>query len=96
MYALSRLPKDPKPVVLIENIANIPVGSPDVYDDPVYVENVLLHSWKNEVINLTHWREGAFQIVSRDYTIIIIVSSGDLQKTHYSVAGEIGIVTIPG
>ena len=86
MYRLSQQ-KD-KPIVIIENIADIPDGDRNIYDDPVLVENVLLHSWKNDTIHLTHPQHGPFQLNSWDYTVIFLVKPGDLLKLHHSIKGE--------
>lgn len=95
MYALSKLPKEPKPIVIIENIADIPDGDRKIYDDPVLVETILLHSWKDDTIYLTHPQDGPFQLNKWDYTVIFPVKPGDLQKLHHSIKGEgIGVVTI--
>ena len=90
MYRLSQ--RKDKPIVIIENITEIPIGDPAIYDDPVYVENILLHSWKNDIIQLTHPQYGQFQMNSRDYSIIIPVMPGDVEKPHFSIKGEIGYV----
>lgn len=94
MHALSKLPKEPKPVIIIENIADIPDEDRNIYDDPELVENVLLHSWKNDTIHLTHPHYGPFQLDKWDYTVIFPVKPGDLQKLHHSIKGEgLGLVT---
>ena len=86
MYILS-LRKD-KPIVIIENIADIPDGDRNIYDDPVYVENILLHSWKDDTIHLTHPQHGPFQLNKWSYTVIFPVKPGELQKLHHSIKGE--------
>lgn len=86
MYRL--LQQKDKPIVIIENIAEIPDGDRNIYDDPVLVENVLLHSWKNDTIHLTHPQHGPFQLNSWDYTVIFLVKPGDLLKLHHSIKGE--------
>ena len=96
MYALYLLHKEPKPIVIIENIADIPDGDRSIYDDPVLVENVLLHSWKNDTIRLTH-KGDSFQLNSGDYTVIFLVKPGDLLKLHHVINGEgFGLVTFVG
>ena len=95
MHALSKLPKEPKPIIIIENIADIPDGDRNIYDDPELVENILLHSWKNDTNHLTHPQDGPFQLNKWDYTVILPVKPGDLQKLHHSVRGEgLALVTI--
>ena len=90
MYSLSRL-KD-KPIVIIENITEIPDGDRSIYDDPDLVENVLLHSWKNDVIHLTHPQYGPFQLNREDYTVIFPVNPGWQEKLHHSAAGEMAVI----
>ena len=93
MYRLMK--RNDKPIVVIENIADIPDGDRNKYDDPVLVENILLHSWKDDTIYLTHPQDGPFQLNKWDYTVIFPVKPGDLQKLHHSIKGEgIGVVTI--
>jgi len=94
MFKLSKLPKEPKPVVIIENITEIPEAISEIYDDPVLVENVLLHSWKNDTIHLTHWSEGPFELNRQDYSVIFPVQPGDLAKLHHSVSGELALVQL--
>lgn len=94
MYQLSKLPKEPKPIVIIENIADIPDGDRNIYDDPALVENILLHSWKNDTIHLTHHKNGPFQMNKWDYTVIFPVKPGDIEKLRYSIKGEVGVVKI--
>lgn len=38
------------PILIVENITQIPDGDHAIYDDPIYVSNLLLRSWKNEQI----------------------------------------------
>ena len=92
MYQLSKWPKEPKPVVIIENITEIPEASSDIYDDPSLVENVLLHSWKNDIIHLTHWEHGPFELNRLDYSVIFPVTSGSLSKLRHSIQGEMGLL----
>lgn len=90
MYSLSKQ-KD-KPIVIIENITDIPDGDRSFYDDPVLVENVLLHSWKNDVIDLTHPQYGPFQLNREDYTVIFPVKPRWNEKLHHSAAGEMAVI----
>lgn len=92
MYTLSKLPKEPKPVIIIDNITEIPEAVSEIYDDPAHVENVLLHSWKNDTIYLTHWQDGPFKLDRMDYSVIFPVRPGELKKLHFSVKGELGMV----
>ena len=94
MYKLSLLPKEPKPIVIIENIADIPDGAPNIYDDPALVENILLHSWKDDTIRLTHHEEGPFQLNKSDYTLIFPIKPEDVNKLHRRIADGLGKVVI--
>ena len=38
------------PIIIIENITQVPDGNHATHDDPMYVTNLLLRSWKNEQI----------------------------------------------
>lgn len=87
MYQLSKLPKEAKPIVIIENIADIPDGDRNIYDDPEHVENVLLHSWKNDTIHLTY-KGVPFQMNKGDYTVIFPVKPGDLQKLRRGIRSD--------
>lgn len=94
MYSLLNLPKEPKPIIIIENIADIPEAISEIYDDPVHVEDVLLHSWKNDIIHLT-FKQQAFQLNRSDYTVIFPVKPGDLNRLRHSIKGEgFGIISI--
>lgn len=92
MHILSQ--RKDKPIVIIENIADIPDGDRNIYDDPVLVENILLHSWKDDTIHLTHPQHGPFQLNKGDYTVIFPVKPGDIEKLHFPVKGEVGFVKI--
>lgn len=86
MYRISKLAKDPKPIIIIKNITDIPEATSDIFDDPEHVENVLLHSWKNDTINLTFNQE-SFQLNSSDYSVILPVGPGWLEKLHHRPFG---------
>lgn len=94
MYTLSKLPKDPKHVIIIDNITDIPEAISEIYDDPILVENVLLHSWKNDIIHLTHWQDGPFELHLQDYSVIFPIRPGELKKLHFSVKGELAMVRL--
>ena len=72
MHSLSTLLVDPKPIVVIENITEIPQEDTN-HDDPAYVENILLHSWKDDVINLTCPKRGSFTLRKDNFTVLIPV-----------------------
>ena len=46
LESLSKESDEDRPIVLIENITEIP-DEDSVHDNPEYVKNVLIHSWKN-------------------------------------------------
>lgn len=92
MYSLSQ--RKDKPIVIIENIAYIPDGDRNIYDDPVSAENILLHSWKNDTIHLTHPQNGPFQLNKWDYTVIFPVKPGDLQKLHNRLPDGICLIKL--
>lgn len=58
------------------------------------VENILLHSWKDDTIHLTHPQHGPFQLNKGDYTVIFPIKPGDIEKLHFPVKGEVGFVKI--
>lgn len=93
MYTLFQLPKGNKPIVIIENITDIPDGDRSVYDDPVIVENVLLHSWKDDTIHLTHPTRGSFELQRLDYTVLFPVYPGSLENLNHSIKGEMAFLT---
>ncbi len=94
MYKLAKLPKDPKYVIIVENITEIPEAISEIYDDPILVENVLLHSWKDDTIYLTHRKYGPFELNRKDYSVIFPIRPGELKKLHFSVKGEIAMVRL--
>ena len=93
MYNLSKLPKEPKPIVIIENIADIPDGDLNVYDDPEHIVNILLHSWKNDTIHLTY-KDVSFQMNKWDYTVIFPIKPEDVNKLHHRIADGFKVVTL--
>ena len=58
-----------KPILVIENVDQIPDGDRNIYDDPQFVENILVRSWKNELINI-----GDFYLDRREISIILTCS----------------------
>lgn len=80
LYTLSKLPKSPKPVVIIENITEIPVGDPSIYDDPKRVEELMLHNWKNEFSPFDEIKFGHFEIKPRDYSVLIPWDTKEKEK----------------
>lgn len=72
---LSKLPSTPRPIVIIQNITEIPFGDISIYDDPQYVENILVHSWKNETNYLTNKNGEQFVLKSHDYTVFLTWSA---------------------
>jgi hypothetical protein len=68
---VSNLPNSPMPILVIEHITEIPEEDAN-HDNPQYVRNVLMHSWKNPMNELFNANTGtSFKIVPADYTIFI-------------------------
>ena len=68
---VAKLPKSPKSILVIENITEIPDEDAN-HDNPQYLRNVLMHSWKNPMNELFNANIGtSFKIVPADYTIFI-------------------------
>jgi hypothetical protein len=79
-----------KPILVIENVDQIPDGDRSVYDDPQYIEDILVRSWKNELINI-----GDFYLDRREMTIILTCSPDNqtllanaCRECSYAWAGE--------
>lgn len=60
------------PIVIIENVTQIPDGDRAIYDDPNYVANLLLRSWKNDDIYV-----GDLHIDRRKFTVILTCQPED-------------------
>lgn len=82
---VSLLPLSPKPILVIENITEIPQED-DVYDNPKYIENLLVHSWKNPENQFTDNRPGQnyeqFTITPHDYTVFLTWKPEDKEKLN--------------
>ena len=94
MYLLSKQPKEPRPVLIVENITELPDGDRSVYEDPVLLENILLHSWKNDVIHLTHHQNGPFELMSKDYSIIFLVHPDSISKLHHRISDGMAVIQL--
>ena len=68
-------------IVAISNITEIPNGNPDIYDDPNYVANLLLRSWKNEIIHLGD------KIINRKNLTIILTCPLEDQEILFKECG---------
>ena len=90
MHTLSK--RSDKPIVIIENITDIPEKTSDIYDDPVEIENTLLHSWKNDILRFDSERFGSFQLNRLDYTVIYPVPKGSLGNLHHRLDDGIGCI----
>lgn len=77
---LSKLPKSPQPVVIIENITEIPIGDSNIYDDPILVEGLMLHNWKNEHSVFDDPKYGHFEIKPTEYSVLITWSAATAEK----------------
>lgn len=87
---LTMMPKSSRPIVIIQNITEIPVGNgqyyryvgndttfvnTSIYDDPKYVESILVHSWRQDPDPLTNKNGKQFIITPYDYTVFLTWSS---------------------
>ena len=54
------------PIIIIENVTQVPVGDNSIYDDSIYATNLLLRSWKNE-----HIYASGIHINRSNYTVIL-------------------------
>lgn len=66
---LSEQPITPKPIVIINDITEIPSGDPKIYDDPQVVENYLIRLWENDEIKLRYTAD--FTIKTDNYLVIL-------------------------
>ena len=73
LSAVSKASKDP--ILVIEHLTEIPDGDRSIYDDPAYVTNLLLRSWKNEDIYA-----GDLEIDRRQFTVILACRDIDAQE----------------
>ena len=87
MYTISKYPKEPKPIVIIDHITEIPEAVSNIFDDPELIENILLHSWKNDIIYLTHPEYGPFQMNRTDYSVLFPVMPGSLSRLRHRPDG---------
>lgn len=72
MNRLSKMDTNSKPIVIIMNITDIPAEDV-VHDNPLYVERILLHSWKEDTIHLSDKKFGNFSLKSTDFTVLFPV-----------------------
>ena len=71
LETISKLPKSPKPILVVENITDIPEED-DKHDNPQYVLNILMQSWKNPRNDFFNAHSGnSFSIVPLDYKVFI-------------------------
>ena len=89
---LAKLPSDPRPIVIIQNITEIPFGDVSIHDDPQYAENILVHSWKNETNYLTNKIGNQFVIKPSNYTVFLTWSAktSDLIKNVWHASDGFG------
>ncbi|MBR1929116.1 MAG: hypothetical protein IJ834_05180 [Paludibacteraceae bacterium] len=82
---VSQLSLSPKPILVIENITEIPQED-EVHDNPKYVENLLVLSWKNPANQFTDNRPGQnneqFSINPHDYTVFLTWKPEDKEKLN--------------
>ena len=79
LEAVSKLPLSPTPILVIENITEIP-------DSEKYVENLLVHSWKNERNDFTDNRPGQnfkqFTLKPHDYLVFLTWTPDSADKIN--------------
>jgi hypothetical protein len=73
LSAVSKASKDP--ILVIEHLTEVPNGDRSIYDDPAYVTNLLLRSWKNGDIYA-----GDLEIDRRQFTVILACRDIDAQE----------------
>ena len=82
---VSKLPKSPTPILIIENIIEIPKED-DVHDNQTYVENLLVHSWKNEINYFTDNRPNQnlkqFTLKPHDYLVFLTWTPDSADKIN--------------
>ncbi|MBR5703404.1 MAG: hypothetical protein IKX45_04050 [Bacteroidales bacterium] len=82
LYRLSQMSTSLRPIVIINNITDLPPE--DAYhDDPMAVENLLLHLWKDDCRQLSHPTEGAFVIRRNNYSVLIPIH--DSKRSHINM-----------
>lgn len=85
LEAVSKLPKSSTPILIIENITEIPEED-DVHDNQTYVENLLVHSWKNEINYFTDNRPGQnskqFTLKPHDYLVFLTWTPDCAEKVN--------------
>ena len=60
-----------RPIVLIENITEIP-DEDSVHDNPEYVKNILIHSWKNPINDFYNpISKNHFHIKPDDFVVLL-------------------------
>ena len=79
LETVSKLPLSPTPILVIENITEIP-------DSEKYVENLLVHSWKNERNDFTDNRPGQnfkqFTLKPHDYLVFLTWTPDSADKIN--------------
>ena len=77
---VASLPKSPKPILVIENITEVPEEDTN-HDDPQYVRNLLMHSWKNPMNEFFNANShNSFKIVPSDYKVFITWTPDKCEK----------------
>lgn len=77
---VAKLPLSTKPILVIENITELP--DEDVnHDNPQYVRNILMYSWKNPQNDFYNAHSGnSFSIIPENYTVFITWTPENRQK----------------
>lgn len=74
-----------RPIVLIENITEIP-DEDSVHDNPEYVKNILIHSWKNPINDFYNpISKNHFHIKPDDFVVLLTAPSVPQKNTLETV-----------
>lgn len=80
LEAVAKMPLSTKPILVIENITELHEED-DNHDNPQYIRNILMHSWKNPQNDLYNANSGnSFSIIPENYTIFITWTPENRQK----------------
>lgn len=70
LFYISKMEIEKRPIIIIKNITDIPQED-TTHDNEKYVENLLLHGWKEDIRHLSHPKHGDFSLETKNYTILI-------------------------
>ena len=82
LEAVSNTQNELKPILVIENITKIPEEDAQ-HDNPQYLRNILMHSWKNQANDFINVKTGnSFCIKPADYTVFITFAPGMCEEMN--------------